>query len=326
MRLIELVTVHEYGHQYWYGMVGSNEFEESWLDEGLNDDSEHRAMSLAWGPRDTAVFPGGFGVDSISLAHAEYVHQPNLDPIHRCAWCFSSGGSYGVNSYPKVGLFMAQMKSDLGPKAFTRAQREYFRRWSFRHPGTKDFFDVFEEVSGRDLSTYRRNLVEGTSRLDWQVVSAKTGRADRDEGVFDRPGGRVTLDEGAEVAPGKTGGHGREEKTRTYASTVLVGNLGGWPHGALTRLVFEDGTVVDRRIPDNAKWVRYRTTGKSRLAYAVVDPDRANPWDWDRLNDSKVLGTGSGAADTIGGRAAVKYGGWASFLSALWSQLLWALA
>jgi hypothetical protein len=325
VRGIELVTVHEYGHQYWYGMVGSNEFEESWLDEGLNDDSEHRAMSLAWGPRDTAVFPGGIGFDSISIAHSEYNFLSNLDPIRRCAWCFASGASYGVNSYPKVGLFMAQLKSDLGARAFTRSQREYFRRWSFRHPGTKDFFDTFEDVSGRDLSTYRRNLVEGTSRLDWSVVSAKTSAAEPDNGVFDRGGRRVTLDEGAEVEANGSKSKKPEEK-KSYLSTVLVGNVGEWAHGAVARLVFEDGTVVERRIPDAARWVRYRVRYKSRLAHAVVDPERRNPWDWNRLNDSKVLGTGKGAADTLGSRAAFKYGSWAAAISAVWTQILWVLA
>src|SRR5262245_32707548 len=38
VRGVEVVTIHEVGHQWWYGMSGSNEFEESWLDEGLNDD------------------------------------------------------------------------------------------------------------------------------------------------------------------------------------------------------------------------------------------------------------------------------------------------
>jgi hypothetical protein len=90
--------------------------------------------------------------------------------------------------------------------------------------------------------------------------------------------------------------------------------------------VFEDGTIVERRIPAEARWVRYTVRYKSPLAHAVVDPERANPWDWNRLNDSKVLGTGEGAADTIGGRAAVKYGGLAAALSAVWTQLLWALA
>ena len=284
-------------------------------------------MAMAYGPRDVAVFPGGVGVDSLSLRHAAYIRLPNLDPIRRCAWCFASGASYGINSYMKVGLFMAQLKSDLGPRAFTRAQREYFRRWSFRHPGTNDFFDTFEEVSGRDLSTYRRNVVEGTDRLDWSVVSAKTRAAERDTGVFDRTGGRVTLDAGTEATtPGAKSKKPDSEKKKPYVSTVLVGNLGEWPHGALARLVFEDGTVVERRVPADARWVRYTVTWKSRLAHAVVDPDRANPWDWNHLNDSKVLGTGKGAADTLGGRAAVKYGGLTAALSALWTQLLWALA
>ncbi len=115
VRGVEIVTLHEFGHQYWYGMVGSNEFEESWLDEGLNTDSEYRAMGMAYGPRDTAQFPGGVGTDAYSLAHAEYRHLTNLDPIHALRVVLRvRQSSYVVNSYPKVGLFMAQLKHDLG--------------------------------------------------------------------------------------------------------------------------------------------------------------------------------------------------------------------
>ncbi|HEY1249783.1 MAG TPA: M1 family metallopeptidase [Thermoanaerobaculia bacterium] len=318
-RLVEIVTVHEYGHQYWYGMVGSNEFEESWLDEGLNDDSEHRAMALAYGPRDTAEFPGGVGADSLSIAHSEYNFVSNLDPIRRCAWCFASGASYNVNSYPKVGLLMAQLKNDLGTQTFSRAQRAYFQEWSFRHPTTSDFFRTFERVAGRDLSNYRRHLVERTARLDWQVVSAKTGRADEDEGVFDRPQGRVTLEE-------ESRGPEPLNERKMYTSQVLLGNTEDWTHGATARMVFEDGRVVDRRIPEGAQWVRYRIRYGSRLAWAAVDPERRNAWDWNRLNDSKVLGTGKGAADTLGRRAAAKYTAFAAFFVGVWTQLLWVLA
>jgi hypothetical protein len=324
-RLIELVTVHEFGHQYWYGMVGSNEFEEPWLDEGLTDDSEHRAMALAYGPRDLAEFPGGIGFDSLAIAHGGYRDTPNVDPIHRCAWCFASASTWTANSYPKVGLFLAQLKNDLGAETFARAQRAYFQEFSFRHPGTSDFFRVFERVSGRDLSGYRRNLVDGTARLDWQVVSAKTRREVRESGVFDRPGGRVTLDEGAIVRPIREKTDEPEGKT-VYESTVLVGNTGDWPHGAAVRLVFEDGRVVDREVPDGVKWVRYRVRYGSRLAWAAVDPDRKNLWDWNRLNDSKVLGTGTGAADTLGRRAAAKYTSLTAFLAGVWTQILWVLA
>jgi hypothetical protein len=315
-RLVELITIHEFGHQYWYGMVGSNEFEESWLDEGINTDSEYRAMSLAYGPRDTAQFPGGIGFDSTSIAHAQYAHLPNLDPIERCAWCYATGGSYGVNSYPKVGLFLAQLKNDLGTQAYARAERAYFQEWSFRHPSTSDFFDVFERSTGRDLSTYRRNIVDGTARLDWQVVNASSRRARPDEGVFDRPSGRVTLE-----APGWI-----EKRKQPYQTIVLFGNTGSWRHGARARLVFEDGTIVDRELPGAASWVRLRVVYRSPLAWAAADPDRHNVWDANHLNDSRVLSSGSGAARTLGRRAAVKYFGWASYLIGLGTQLFWVLA
>ena len=46
----EGTAVHEFGHQYWYGLVASNEFEEAWLDEGINQYSESRIMDSLYGP------------------------------------------------------------------------------------------------------------------------------------------------------------------------------------------------------------------------------------------------------------------------------------
>src|SRR6266496_128678 len=221
-RLLEDVTIHEFGHQYWYGMVGSNEFEESWLDEGINTDSEYRAMQLAYGPR-AAQLPGGIGFDMYSYGHAAYAALPNLDPIRRFAWRYFSGSSYGTNSYPKVGLLLAQLRADLGVGTFARAQRAYFQQWSFRHPSTSDFFDVFEKISGRDLSTYRRNLVEGTSRLDWSVVSARSEDEERDAGVFDRPGGRATFKK--KTLPLSL----LSRDALPYETVVVFGNTGEWP-------------------------------------------------------------------------------------------------
>jgi len=245
----------------------------------------------------------------------------NLDPIHTCAWCFASEGSYAVNSYPKVGLFMAQLKHDLGADVFTRAQRAYFQEWSFRHPDTKDFFDVFERVSGRDLSTYRRNLMDGRAQLDWQVVSATSSPLASDNGVFEHGGKKETLEDGE-----PPGGHGVTKPTKLYGTVVLFGNTGDWDHDAKARMVFTDGTKIERILPAGARWVRFRIDYGSKLAYAVVDPDRENVWDWDRLNDSKVLATGKGAAATLGHRAYAKYSAWMSYLGALWSQVLWGLA
>jgi hypothetical protein len=323
---VEDVNIHEFGHQYWYGMVGSNEFEESWLDEGLNSDSEYRVMQLAYGPRPIR-FPGGIGMDMYAYGHAQYHAYPNLDPILRTAWGFSSGGSYGVNSYPKVGLLLAQLRNDLGAETFARAERAYFQEWSFRHPSTGDFFRTFERVSGRDLSTYKANLVEGTARLDWSVVSA-VSRVERPaEGVFDQAGKRVTLEK-REPAGGRLKRAGRKAGAdkAEYVTVVLFGNVGEWAHASSARLAFEDGTLLDRDLPADAKWVKLTIRSRSRLAWAAVDPERRNAWEWDRSNDSKVIGRGRGPAATRGSLAAIKYFGWTTYLSGLLTQLLWAIA
>ncbi|MDQ6894658.1 MAG: M1 family metallopeptidase [Acidobacteriota bacterium] len=314
VRLTENVVIHEFGHQYFYGMVGSNEFEEPWLDEGLNTDAEYRAMELAWGPRDMVRLPGGIGAGSRAIAHAEYAETPNLDPIHRAAWKFATNQSYGVNSYMKVGLFLDQLRNDVGAGAYARAEREFFSRWSFRHPSTGDFFDVFEQSLGRDLSLYRKGIVEGTARLDWKVVSASSRTFRGEAGIFDRPAGRVTVD------PEKTEAQRRREK-ELWGSVILFANAGDWAHAARARLVFEDGTVVERDLPADARWVRLNTSSRSPLAWAAVDPDRRNPWDVNRLNDSRVLRGGRKTADTRSLAASRKYLGWAAGLSALFTEL-----
>jgi hypothetical protein len=317
VRLSENVVIHEFGHQYFYGMIGSNEFEEPWLDEGLNTDAEYRAMELAWGPRDMVRLPGGIGAGSRAIAHAEYAETPNLDSIHRAAWRFATSQSYGVNSYMKVGLFLDQLRNDVGARAYARAEREFFSRWAFRHPSTDDFFAALEQSLGRDLSLYRNGIVEGTARLDWQVVSASSRAFRGDAGIFDRPAGRVTID------PRKTEAERRRgtEKER-WGSIVLFGNTGNWPHAAPARLVFEDGTVVERVLPADARWVRLTASSRSPLAWAAVDPDRLNPWDVNRLNDSRVLRGGRKTADTRSLAASRKYLGWAAGLSALFGELV----
>src|SRR5262249_17445872 len=58
----ESVTVHEAGHQWWYGLVGSNEFENAWMDEGINQFSEARVDEVAFGTKNFLArrYFGGF--------------------------------------------------------------------------------------------------------------------------------------------------------------------------------------------------------------------------------------------------------------------------
>ena len=54
VHLPELVVEHEFGHQYWYGMVATNEFEDAWMDEGINSYSEVKVLDSILG-KDTSI-------------------------------------------------------------------------------------------------------------------------------------------------------------------------------------------------------------------------------------------------------------------------------
>ena len=45
----EMVTIHEFGHAYFMGILASNEFEEPWLDEGINSFWESRIIDHYYG-------------------------------------------------------------------------------------------------------------------------------------------------------------------------------------------------------------------------------------------------------------------------------------
>ena len=52
---IDLVTEHEFGHQYWYGMVATNEFENGWLDEGINSYTEVKVLDNMYGANASVI-------------------------------------------------------------------------------------------------------------------------------------------------------------------------------------------------------------------------------------------------------------------------------
>ncbi|MAB79389.1 MAG: hypothetical protein CMJ89_08545 [Planctomycetes bacterium] len=64
----EGVTIHECGHQFWYGLVGNNEFEAAWIDEGLNSFTDSEVLWRVYGPRRSTTKYAGLPVDGVRVA------------------------------------------------------------------------------------------------------------------------------------------------------------------------------------------------------------------------------------------------------------------
>jgi hypothetical protein len=159
---LEEVTVHEFGHQFWMQLVATNEFEESWMDEGFNTYSTTKIVEENFGATAIPFRPFGvqmaslFGVPKISADvenRFEYQMLPVSDPILRNAWDYADMMSYGINSYPKTGVFLLTLEKLMGEDTMARVMRTYQQRFRFHHPDSNDFLKVVNEVSGRDYTS-----------------------------------------------------------------------------------------------------------------------------------------------------------------------------
>lgn len=114
VRVVELVIIHEFGHNYWYHLLASNEFEESWMDEGINTYTEIQIMNDAYGPIGDSFDVFGLKINDLQIQRGQYINVADVDPMVRRAWDYYSGSSYGVNSYAKPGVVLTTLQNYLG--------------------------------------------------------------------------------------------------------------------------------------------------------------------------------------------------------------------
>lgn len=147
----ELVTVHEFGHQYFQGMLASNEFEESWLDEGFNQYMEGRIMDEMYG-NGSQVDLLGFQMGDVSSSRQSYVSMknPEISEVFRFAWKYPKG-AYSIMTYTKTATWMRTLENLIGREVMNEILQTYYQRWKFRHPSGKDFIDVVNEIVPKRL-------------------------------------------------------------------------------------------------------------------------------------------------------------------------------
>jgi hypothetical protein len=300
VRLSELILIHEVGHQWFYGLVGSNEFEEAWLDEGFTSYGEVVARERGWGAG-AAIFEA-LGLRLGNLEENRLGNNPErvFDAIRRPAWRYSSSNQYGFNSYARAALTLETLRGIVGEEAMARVMRTYAERFRFRHPSSDDFYAVASEVSGRDLRPFFEQTVERPGVVDYEVASVDTRRLPEPQGLVEGNGKPLTVS--AEEAARREKEADRA-KTRLWESTVLVRRRGEVVLPVEVELRFEGG-ARDRRAWDGQdRWIRYRVTRPERLLSAHVDPDGKLALDVDALNNAKRVAPDGRASAQWAGRA-----------------------
>ena len=292
----ESVTVHEAGHQFWYGIVGNNEFQDAWIDEGFNTYSTLRTLEVVYGDRMLvrryvpppgaegrgrgSFFPLAFPDIKVDR-WAERVDRyrstaPADDPD---TWTFlyfpSSGGNI---SYSKTALWLRTLENHLGWETLQGILSTFFERHKFDHPTPEDFLAVADEVSGQDLSWFFDQVFRDSVRFDYSVRSVDS-KPVAIEGFVDENGAlayRPPSDDEED-----------DEGDGPYRTEVTVQRLEDGVFPVEVLMVFEDGHEVREAWDGAGRWRSFVIEHEAKIAHAVVDPEGVLALDISPNNNSR---------------------------------------
>ncbi len=153
---VENTLEHEVGHNWFYGILASNERAHPWMDEGMNTYYDNRYSPLTaapappkkgwqqWWQQRMPRHPYRFNLRNLAALHKEQAISTPAAAL--------SANQYHLQAYYHAAKWMKALEEKLGRPLFDSAMRQYFREWQFRHPAPADFRAVMERVSGQDLS------------------------------------------------------------------------------------------------------------------------------------------------------------------------------
>jgi len=262
----ESVVEHEFGHQYWYGMVATNEFEDAWMDEGINQYAEAKVMDSIFGASNSVMNLGGVTWGERGADRLFFIGISDFDPMARNGWQYINSNSYGGVTYGKTALILLTLEGLIGEDTMRQAMHTYFLRSRFTHPTKEDFLKTIEDVSGKDLRWYFNQAVYGTQVLDYEVITPNCYPVN-------------WFTENLQEKKGET----------EYISNVWIHRKGEFVLPVEVEIKFDNGETVREHWDGQERWVRFSYQKKAKLVSAEIDPDHKIFFDRNNFNDSYTL-------------------------------------
>jgi len=186
---LDRVIAHEVGHNWFYGILGSNERDHAWMDEGVNSFNEQRYMEKKY-PKDSVSSRMQASVGGMQLNIGKLLGIPDLSEktLYDLGYRFNavrkldqpcdlhsaeySSINYGTVVYGKTAVVLTYLQTYLGTELYDKCAQAYYEKWKFKHPYPEDMRKVYEEVSGKDLSWFFKEIIPTTKQIDYKIKSA----------------------------------------------------------------------------------------------------------------------------------------------------------
>jgi hypothetical protein len=271
LKLPELVIEHEFGHQYWYGMVATNEFEDAWMDEGINSYTEVKVLDGLLGKRTTVINMAGATMGEREVQRGGYIGVADLDPIAQKAYDYYSFNSYGGVTYGKTASALLTLEGIIGEDTMAKAMRVYFMKYRFTHPVKEDFLKTIEEVSGRDLRWYFNQAIYGSPVLDYRVLKIESYPVNwyEDEKKSDKKAAK--------------------DEKKAYHSDVYLQRREDFVMPVEVEIKFDNGEKLREHWDGVSRWTKFTYEKKAKVVSAEIDPDHTVQLDRNDFNNSFVV-------------------------------------
>ena len=164
---LKTVVIHEAGHNWFYGMLGSNERDHAWLDEGINTFYEQKT-TLATTPDSLKKKKGAFDE---SLLYYEMAATHKDQAIEQTSANFTKL-NYGLDIYYKTALSLKWLEAYMGESDFEQGMKEYFTTWHYHHPYPADLKKCLQNHTSKSIDWYFDEILNNDKRLDFKITRA----------------------------------------------------------------------------------------------------------------------------------------------------------
>jgi len=272
--LVELVVEHEFGHQYWYGMVATNEFEDAWMDEGINSYTEVKVLDSILGKKTSIMNLAGATMGEREEQRLSYTSVADRDPMAQKAYDYYNSNSYGGVTYGKTASVLLTLEGIIGEDTMAKAMHAYFMKYRFTHPTKEDFLKTIEEVSGKDLRWYFNQAVYGSQVLDYEVINVDSFPVNWYEEKKDKK-------------------DSKKDDDTVYQSYVTIHRKEDFVMPVVVEVVFRDSKNNEERVREHwdgqSRWTRFSYLKKAKVVSAEIDPDHTVQIDRNNFNNSYVV-------------------------------------
>jgi hypothetical protein len=253
-RYFDFLIAHETGHQWFYNIVGVNEYTQMWLEEGVHSYFIEHYLDKKYGSGgEVIVYPAWFEDGRWLLPRLTFRQTRDTryktmvrtgfdQPVMGELSSFREPGSIFSLAYGKGARITQMLNGRIGEEAFNKIFLRIFREYRFKNLEFKDFQRLAEEESGQDVGAFFQDWLYEAKALDYAV---KKGEGDR----------------------------------------IILENRGAIAMPADVEIEFADGTTERRMSSQPGSFFELKTKGSSPIVRVSVDPDQ-RLLDINRTNNS----------------------------------------